>query len=350
MTKLPRRRIEPIEPAPDSFDRVLISARRRRRRTALAVASSTLAIALVAAGSFALGSSLNVTQRLEQASDSIGGNNTIKKTSAPSVQASPTRRAVRHRKGTPTPTSHPEPATADTISWLRGRVVDPLGSGIDGLYVLPGNPSHLTFRVNGAGFARTSGGGYYAIPCPRAPVLLATWPLNYNLRARTTGGTWASTFVEGSATKPVVPSCGKTLHTTTMGPGASLQGTVHVTGSCSPGTTFPVWVWLNGDRRVSVRLVGLRDGDRFTFAGLPAGTHTLGVRGVTTSVTLAAGARRTHDAAFTCADGATPGTPTDSSSPPVTPTPTPTPTPTTTPTPSETPTPTPTPTPSPTLS
>jgi hypothetical protein len=343
MTKLPRRRIEPLDPAPDSFDRVLTGARRRRRRTALVVASSSLAIAVVAAGSFALGSSLNQTHRLEQAAADKGANTpSAGPSSLPTASASRTHAKATHTRSSPT-----EPATAETISRLRGRAVDPSGRGLAGLYVLPGSPNHLTFSSDGKAGGRTDAQGYYDIPCPRAPVLLATWKLNSNVAAVSTGGTWASTFVEGSTTKPVVPSCGRTTHTTTMDIGASLRGTVHVTGDCAPGTTFPVWVWLNGDRGETVRLVGLRDGDTFTFAGLPAGTHKLGARGVTTLITVLGGDSQQQDAIFTCADGVTPGSPTDSSSPTVTPTPTPTP--------SETPTPTPTlitpsPTPSPTVS
>ena len=339
MTKLPRRRIEPLDPAPDTFDRVLSSARRRRRRTALVGASSTLVIALVAAGSFALGSSLHVTHRLEQASHDKGDNS---RTSAPSVQASPTR-ARPHSKSTRPRAPQTKPGAAETISRLRGRAVNPNGNGIAGLYVLPGSPNHLTFSSDGSVGAHTNAHGYYDIPCPRAPVLLATWPIDNNVRAVSTGGRWAATFVEGSNGKPVVPSCGKTSHTTTLDLGASLHGTVHVVGTCAPGTTFPLWVWLNGDRSETVRLVGLRDGDTFTFAGLPAGTHTLGARGVTTSITFVAGNTHEQDALFTCADGVTAGTPDDPrstpdpgdpTSPPATPTPTPTatPTPTTTPT------------------
>lgn len=334
MTNLPRRRIEPLDPAPGSFDRVLTTARRRRRRTALVVASSTLAVALVALGSFTLGSSLNATHRVEPAARGQGDGNG---TASPSAQASPTGSGLRSPGKHTHAGGQAQPGTTGTISRLRGRAVDPNGHGIPGLYVLPGRPNQLTFSSDGTVGAHTNADGYYDIPCPRAPVLLATWQLNNNLQAVLTGGTWASTFVEGSTTKPVVPSCGR-RHTTTMGLGASLHGTVHVQGNCAPGTTFPLWVWLNGDRTETVRLVGLRDGETFTFAGLPAGTHTLGARGVTTSITFVAGDNQEQDALFTCADGATPGGPDDPSSPPgqgdqpsspsATPSPTPTPTPT----------------------
>lgn len=340
MTKLPRRHIEPIDPPRDSFDRVLTSARRRRRHTALVVTSSTLAVALVAAGSFALGSSLNATANLENAAHRTP-------TAGPSSTPSPSRSG--HHKVKRTPPSQPNPGAAETIIWLRGRVVDPLGNGIAGLFVLPGSPGHLTFTPSGVRASTTDRDGNYAIPCPRAPVLLSTWQLNSNLQAKATGGTWASTFVEGSATKPVVPSCGTTLHKTTLDVGASLHGTVEVTGDCAPGTTFPVWVWLNGDRSKSVRLIGLRDGETFTFDGLPAGTHTLGANGVKTSIPFAAGSSHERNAAFTCKDGVTPGSPTGSGSPTATPTPTVTPTVTPTATPTPTPTLTPTPTPSPTI-
>jgi hypothetical protein len=338
MTKLPRRRIEPLDPVPDSFDRVLTSARRRRRRKALVVASSTLTIVLVAAGSFALGSSLNVTQRVEQAADHNG--NTKKadgSESGPTAVPSPTRSS--NRKVTSTPGSV-KPATPATIIWLHGRVVDPLGNGLPGIYVQPGNPNHGTFIPGAARGTQTGLRGEYAIPCPRSPVLLSTWQLNSNLQAQATGGRWAATFVEGTATKPVVPSCGQRLHLTRMNVGAELHGTVHVTQNCAPGTTFPVWLSLNGDRTESVRLVGLRDGDTFSFDGLPEGTHLFRAPGVRLSLTFAVGAPQAQDALVTCAGGTTPGTPTESGSPSASPTPA-----VTTPTPTETPTPTPSPSP-----
>jgi hypothetical protein len=338
MTNLPRRRIEPLDPPPDSFDRVLSGARRRRRRHALVAASSTLVLVLVAAGSFALGSSLNVTQRINEAAN---GNDDNGPTSGPTLAASrtPSSRPSRH---TQTPAGGVQSSPTKTISWLRGRAVDPNGQGIAGLYVLPGNPDHATFSSDGGVGARTDTNGYYKIACPRAPVLLATWQLDTDLQAVSTGGLWAATFVGGAkgSSDPVVPACGKKRVKTTLSHGASVHGTVHVQGDCSPGSTFPLWLWLDGKRTETVRLGGLQDGDAFSYAGLPAGTHTLGARGVKVSITFLAGSSVEHDATFTCGDNTASGTPD------------PSPTPTSTPTPTESTSPpaTPSPTPSPTLS
>jgi hypothetical protein len=337
MTKLPRRRIEPLEPAPDSFDRVLTSARRRRRRRALVVASATLTVALVAAGSFALGSSLNVTQRLDNASH--GGGDGIDSPTT-TVQASPARTNGHRKQAKKAPASETEPARNPPISWLRGRAVDPEGNGIAGLYVLPGTPGRTAFSPSGTVAARTDRNGDYTIACPRAPVLLATWALNQNLPAVSTGGNWAATFVGGTGTTATVPDCGNARYTTTLGSGASLHGTVTAQGDCAPGATFPVWVWLNGDRGETVRLAGLRAGDTFSFAGLPAGTHTLGTGGVRVPITFGSGSSQDHDASFSCSNGVATGIPVDSPSPdstgdptdpvetgpPATPSPTPSPT------------------------
>jgi hypothetical protein len=330
MTKLPRRRIEPLDPPPGSFDRVLLSARRRRRRTARIAASSTMVIALVAAASFAVGSSLNVKHRFLQVA-----NQNQNHTSAPSALASPTPSGVHHTAAKTLP-GQATPGTAAKVGMFRGRAIDPDGIGIAGLYVLLGIPGQRTFSADDEVAAWTDRSGYYAITCPQAPVLLATWQLDQNLQAVSTGGSWAATFVEGSATKPVVPSCGKGVHATRMGVGASLHGVVHAQGDCAPGTTFPVWVWLDGNRATTVRLTGLRDGDTFSFTGLPAGVHLLGTGGVRVPITFLPGDSKDHAAAFACANGVTTGATVSSTStpppsvtttgPPVIPSPTPSPT------------------------
>jgi hypothetical protein len=338
MTNLPRRRIEPLEPPPESFDRVLAGARRRRRQHALVAASSTLVLVLVAAGSFALGSSLNATQNLNDAAD---GKHNGDSTSHPTLQSSrtPSIPSSKHTQTPPTGTQTSQGQGQGQISWLRGRAVDPNGNGIAGLYVLTGEPNQQTFNSDGAAGTRTDSNGDYKIACPRAPVLLATWQLGTELQAMTTGGQWGATFVGGAAgsTSAVVPACDKPRIKTTLSPGGSVHGIVHVTGKCAPGATFPLWVWLGGDRNNTVRLGGLQDGDAFSFAGLPPGTHTLGARGVTASITLHSGSSVEQDAAFKCRDSTTPSTdespdpssspsPTESSTPPATPSSTPSPT------------------------
>jgi hypothetical protein len=285
----------------------------------LVAASASLVLVLVAAGSFALGSSLNATQNLNEASHDKSDN-------SPTVQApvqssrTPSTHPSAKTQSPPTGTQ----STQGQISWLRGRAVDPNGNGIAGLYVLPGTPNRQTYNSDGAVGARTDSKGNYKIACPRAPVLLATWQLDTELQAMSTGGQWAATFVGGAAgsTSPVVPACDKARIVTTLSPGGSVHGTVHVTGKCAPGASFPLWVWLGGDRSNTVRLGGLTDGDTFSFAGLPPGTHTLGARGVTSSITVQSGDNVEKDAPFTCGDGTPPASPDESPDPSSTPTPT----------------------------
>jgi hypothetical protein len=151
-------------------------------------------------------------------------------------------------------------------------------------------------------------------------VLLSSWRLNSATTGTSTGNSWGATFVGGSQTEAVVPPCGSGVLTTVLSPGATVTGTVHSTGDC-PNATFPLWVWLDGDRGLTIRLTGLKDGDTFRYSGLPAGRHTLGARGLTSPLALAAGGLASHDATFAC-----PGTPDPGSSPSGEPSPTPTPT------------------------
>ena len=116
------------------------------------------------------------------------------------------------------------------LSWLRGRAVDPDGHGIPGLFVLPG--SHGTFNSVGWSNTRTDAGGYYSIPCPRSPVLLATWRLNDPYPGASAGGPWAATFVGSKSGAPVVPRCDGQRYETTLVPGAALSGKVIDSGNC----------------------------------------------------------------------------------------------------------------------
>ena len=62
MTNLPRRPIEPLEPPPGSFDRVLAERVRRRRTACTVAAASTIVLVACRGASFALGASLNVVR------------------------------------------------------------------------------------------------------------------------------------------------------------------------------------------------------------------------------------------------------------------------------------------------
>jgi hypothetical protein len=340
MSKLPRRPIDPLDPPPGSFDRVLSDARARRRRRGLVVSSSAAVLAVVASSAFVLGSSLGVRDRLIS---TVSGASSDSPTVTSSTQASHTPSSKRSKShGTKTAGASGS-VVQPSVSYLRGRAVDPEGNPLGGLYVQPGAAGHVTYDSSGYIAARTDENGYFVIGCTRSPVLLASWRLDHAIDSKATEGHWAATFVGGSNTNPVVPSCGTTVHRVVMYPGATVTGTVHAADACAADSTFPLWLWLDGDRDTSVRLRGLREGDTFTFSGLPAGNHVLGASGETHGLSVPFGGEVHQDATFSCRDeqpsgGGTgtesPGTPDPSDSPdpePTTPEPTPHPTPSGTP-------------------
>jgi hypothetical protein len=327
MSNLPRRRIEPLAPPPDSFDRVLATARRRRRHRGLIAASSTMVLVLVAAASFALGASLHASHRINPAS------NTTSKAS-PTTDPTPATPTPKHtrKKGEAVAGVGTSGVGGQPTSVLRGRAVDPDGHGIPGLYVMPG--SHGTFNSVGSYFARTDAGGYYSIPCPGAPVLLATWRLYDPYSGATAGGPWAATFVGSKSGAAVVPHCNGPRYKTTLVPGATLTGKVIDSGDCVQGDNYHVWVYFRYHQTTAIRLHGLYSGDTFTVSGLPAGTYELGLRMQMRTVPVAAGSTTEADIYFTC-DGTTEypkdgepkpqDTPTPEPSPELPPSPTPTP-------------------------
>jgi hypothetical protein len=326
MTNLPRRPIKPLAPPPDSFDRVLATARRRRRIRGLIAASSTMVVVLVAAASFALGASINANDRLDPASSF---------TSNPSSTEDPTSADSSHPKPTPKKSrivagGGKSAVGGEPLTWLRGRAIDPDGNGIPGLYVLPG--AHGTFNSVGWSNARTNADGYYSIPCPNSPVLLATWRLNVPYSGASAGGAWAATYVGSKSGAPVVPRCGGREYETTLVPGATLTGKVIDSGDCVPGDNYHLWVYFRYHQTTAIRLHGLYSGDTFTISGLPAGTYMVGLRMQMKEVPVAAGTTTEANVDFTCdgtTDYPTDGTPTTQTpstgeaSPEVTPSPTP---------------------------
>ncbi len=326
MTNLPRRQIEPLAPAPEAFDKVFAGARRRRRRKLAAASATMVVVALVAAGSFALGASLQAADPFDPAGNSKDANNP---TLALEGQPSPTPTEASKPPQSGGKTSDPRPVT-----WLQGRAVDASNRGIAGLYVQPGRPYQKTFGLDGRAPTQTNARGYFKIVCPHAPVLLSTWRLNRDYGDNTAGSNWGATFVGSTNGALVAPRCGSGLVTTTLSQGATVTGQMVATGDCLPDDAYSVWLWLGGNHGTTIRLAGVHSGDKFTYTGLPPGTHTIGVRGQTTRVTVAPGAAAQADADFAC-DGETeepPESPDPSSPPPTespdtggTPSPTPTP-------------------------
>ncbi|MGZ4590656.1 MAG: hypothetical protein ACXV2I_07690 [Actinomycetes bacterium] len=336
MSTLPRRSIEPLSPPPEAFDKVVRAAHARRQRRGLLITSSVAVLAFLAGTAFATGSSVDVTQRIIAAAESFTNASPPAATPTATSQASPTRTAL-DKDSAPATAAAGGVATGVASSLppddlLNGRAVDTTGKPIAHLLVQPGKADSSTFVSSGLVAAVTDANGQFTIACPHAPVLLATWRLGSAVTATSVGGPWAATFVGASQTQPVAPACGPERATVTVAPGSSVSGTVEVAGTC-PETTWPLWVWLGGDRRNTVRLSGLRDGATFRFDGLPAGTHTLGARGVTTSLALAAGETLAQDAAFTCSavDSSAPPTNPAGTGPPTTTPATPTSTPPVTP-------------------
>jgi hypothetical protein len=325
MTNLPRRPIEPLVPAPDSFDRVLATARRRRRKRGLIAASSTMVVVLVAAGSFALGASLHATNRFDPANHSKGDNS--RSPEIPQPTRSPSKSPKSSRSGD-------AKTNSASIIWLHGRAIDASGNGIAGLYVQPGRPSQRTFSSGGVAGTTTDSRGYFKVVCPHAPVLLSTWQVNKNYAESTVGGRLAATFVGSTNGEQVVPTCDSRT-VTILSAGATVTGQVVAYGPCIPDDVYDVWLWLGGDHDTTIRLAALHNGDTFSYSGLPAGTHILGVRHQTKTVDVGPGAGIEADVWFQC-DGTTsvPSGTTDQSSPPATAspeveaTPSPTPTPT----------------------
>jgi hypothetical protein len=275
-------------------------------------ASSTIVVVFIAAASFALGASLNVSQPNVPASGGAGHHVQAPKP-RPQISPKPTNRSKEHAR---TVTTKPG---VTAISWLRGRAVDSSGNGISGLYVLPGRAGMRTFNSGGGSGSRTDARGYFKIVCPHAPVLLSTWRINQDYNGGAVGGPWGATFVGSTNGHPVVPRCGRHWPVTTLSAGATVTGHVNDTGSCVPGDDYHVWLWLGGNHGTTVRLVGLHSGDAFTYSGLPAGTHTLGLRGQTKSVNVASGATVEADVDFACDNQSPTTSAPETTAPPVSP-------------------------------
>ncbi len=365
MKDLHDRPIDPLPPPPGSFDHMMKSARGRRRRQAMAVLSSAAALVLVASGAFALGNTMGRSNNVITRTVADGGRSDTASSAPPSTStSSPTTPAThkphkRHPKKQQTDTTDNRPAkvvvppastatvtttttataSATPIIHLRGRVTDPDGNPLSGVYVLPGFPDTAAFAPHNGAFTQTNGRGEFDIACPRSPVYLATWPLNRPITVDVTGADYAPAWFAAPAgsTGSVVPTCGRARKTTVLQPIAPttiVTGTVGLTPdstNCAPDKTFTVGVWLYGNKSRSVRVNGRLVGTVFAFRGLPDGTHVLNASGNTTSITVKNGVPVTANALFTCH-----GPPTA----PESPTPTPTPSDTTSPSPPTPPVPT----------
>jgi hypothetical protein len=325
----PRRTIEPLSPPAGRFDAVMGAAKARRYRRATAVCSVTGVFLAGIFGGLAMGGVSGVQHRVETVAQGFLGVPATAEPSdeATSTQASPTRstsgKTKRPAPSTVTvPVTPPPPAGREKV---RGRVLDPTGAPVVGMFVYTTVPGANGFVPSASPAAVTTANGRYDVPCTGGAVLLTPWQLNVPL-GPTADGHWAATFVSD-------PVCSRKAAptVTTVEPGVTVQGHVLTELDC-PSAQFPLWVWLDGNRASSVRLSGLKEGDLFRVSGLPARETVLGARGHHIPVTPLVGILN-QDVTFSCPDVPTPtDTATGSPSPQPTPSETDSPSPSVTPT------------------
>lgn len=307
----PRRRIEPLPPPPDRFDSVFREATARRYHRAAAAVGITGVFLAGILGGVAMGGPSGVRTSVLNAAGLGSASPSATTTKDDRTPASPIPSgAVSSRKGGGgrTVTAPPEQVAP---AYLRGEVLNAAGSPVSGLYVYTGVTTAEGFVPN-VSPAKTNGAGWYQVACTGGPLLITPWPLNSNLGPSATGA-YAARFVD-------TPGCAKTEHhlVTRVEEGAVVQGDVHTDVAC-PGTEFPLWLWIGGDRLASVRLTGIEEGGRYRISGAPQGTSIVGARGVTHAVNLRSGETEEQDVTYTC-----PSSPTTTPDPSTTPDPTPT--------------------------
>lgn len=311
----PRRRVEPLAPPAGEFDRVVREARTRRHHQAVAVCSVTAIFLAGIVGGVALGgvsgmrdSILAVTNRSTTPPATATPTDHEETTVASVVPPGPDASTAP----VPAPSTRAQSAPPEQVAApvLHGRVVDPSGAPLAGLHVWTGTSTAAGFVPDEAAVT-TDTKGRYDVPCTSAPVLVTSWEVNRALGATVTGD-WAATFVDD-----VTCEAGAPRRVTTVEPGAVVEGQVRTDVGC-PDVTFPLWLWIGGDRLAAVRLTGLREGDHYRVAGAPVGTSVLGARGRTTEVTATAGGTVEQDVTFAC-----PLVPSTTPDPTLTPIPTP---------------------------
>lgn len=319
---IPERRVEPLPPPPGAFDSVVSQARTRRHRRLTTVTTVTgVFLAGVFGGVGLAGGVTGVQQRLASVVNSGQLTGSSPSASSASTKASRVPNRAKHRRPSPAPSTAPVPPAPHPVhaALVRGRVVDPSGAPVVGMYVWTGRSTRAGFVPTATPAAVTGRAGRFAVPCTRGPVLLTSWPLGVGLGAEPEGR-WAATFVTQARC-----SRSGTPRVTTVSAGAVVAGTVRTDVPC-PGVEFSVPVRLGGVR-TPVRLAGLTEGGQFRLSGVPGGVSVLGDRAHGTSVRLAAGTSVQRDVTFSCPAAPTPSdTPTDTTSPsPQSPSPSPSP-------------------------
>jgi hypothetical protein len=302
-----RRRIEPLTPPPGQFETVFREASARRYHRAAAALGITGVFLAGIFGGLAMGGPRGVTSTLVNAAGlghpTSSGRATTTDGTNPASPIPSGAVSSGHKKGTVT-----APPEQIAPAYLRGEVLNQAGAPVSGLYVYSGVNTARGFVPN-VTYSRTNSAGWYQVPCTGGPLLVTPWRINTNL-GPTAGGAYAARFVD-------TPSCARTKHhlVTRVEQGAVVQGDVHTDVAC-PGTEFPLWLWIGGDRQAAVRLSGIKEGDRYRISGAPVGTSVVGARGVTHAVTLRSGQTEEQDVTYTCPSGpATPSGPTTTPDP-----------------------------------
>ena len=321
---LPDRRVEPLPPPPGSFDAVVLRARERRYRRLTAVTTiSGVFLAGVLGGVGLAGGVTGVSERLAGVVNYARVTTTSSAGPAPSASSTRASR-VPHKPTRPapiTPITRPAPAVPPAVSApahaarVRGRVVDPSGAPVAGMYVWSGSATRDGFVADPAPVAVTDERGRFAVACGGGPLLLTSWVLDAGLQ-NPAGGRWAATVVTGTRC-----SRSGSAQLTRVSSGGVVTGTVHTDVPC-PGVRFTLSVRVAGVS-TPVRVAGLAAGDRFRVSGVPDGQALLGPSDNRVAVRVVGATSVQQDVTLTC-----PAAPTPSETPVETGTPSPTPSPT----------------------
>lgn len=314
-----RRSVEPLAPPPGRFEAVYRESRHRRYQRAVATCGVAGVFLAGLFGGLALGGPRGVRDTIYAAVnfDQPSPSPTASRDTRTSASGVPSG-AVHRRKGSRTATTTVTAPPDVVVGPLHGRVVDPGGRPVPDLFVYAGTMSEGSFVPNRTA-ARTDADGRYSAACDGGLLFVTPWPLNTRVGANPRG-TYAPRFVDtDGCTSGTV---------TTVQPGAVLEGHVRTDVSCA-GVELKMWLWLHGNRSISVRLDRLAEGGSYRVPGLPTGTLLIGDHGRTTQVDLVAGQTTRRDIELACPtivptptpEPSTPQpTPSESTSPPPSPT------------------------------
>ena len=323
--QVPRKRIEPLAPPAGQFDRVMSEARYRRHRRAMALLTVSFVFVAGLGGGLALGR--DVPERIVQAAaEVVRGGPTTSAAGEPSETATSATGSANASQASTKGTPQQQAPIATKLSdpprgklSYRGRAVGPAGQPAAGLYVYVGVPGETGFVPSGDHIGFTAKDGSFSMSCPKAPVLLAPWPINAEAKAKARNVDWGATFV-GGASQALLASdvpCTRNpdrIDETTVLRGAAVEGNVSMPAGCRDAE-LGLWVWIGNDREFHVNVQELEDGDTYRVSGLPAGEHTIGANGEHYRVRVGATGTVRQDVLFACDPGDGDGGTTETPSP-----------------------------------